>query len=138
MFMFQLPGVAEWYLRRKGSSAIRELFLNGAKDKAPFLEKDFSPYMALLQDPSFGGFKYYRAGVRKRLPALQRVRAPAQLIWGAADPALGQHLSNKELYQNWVDDIEVHLIESAGHWVQQEAPEAVNDRLRVFWMKHGI
>jgi len=32
-----------------------------------------------------------------------------------------------------IDDLEVHMIPEAGHWVQQESPDRVNDHL-VDWL----
>ncbi|MFP6656253.1 MAG: hypothetical protein VCB25_11555, partial [Myxococcota bacterium] len=37
---------------------------------------------------------------------------------------------------SWVRDLRVRLIPDAGHWLQQEAPEAVNEELRQ-WLGKG-
>jgi pimeloyl-ACP methyl ester carboxylesterase len=136
MFLFQWPGLAERWLRRQGTDGLRALFLSTASRKSAFLQADLSPYVMLTRARDFGGVKYYRAALRSPMPTLRRVRCPSQLVWGVDDPALGRHLADEKAYAGWVDDFAVHLIQGAGHWVQQEAHEEVNAHLRQFWGRH--
>ena len=133
MFAFQVPGLAERFFRGRDEVSIRKLFMSAAINTQVFETMDFSAYLSLLSDPSFGGINYYRAGIRGALPTLRPVHAPAQIIWGLGDPALGAHIASEEAYADWTSSIVVHRIESAGHWVQQEAPDIVNQHLIEFW-----
>ena len=136
MFLFQIPGLAERYFRKAKLADVQRIFMAGAANRSVFERKDLSAYVELLNDPDFGGFKYYRAALRRRLPELRPVRAPAQLIWGLEDPALGSHIADENKYQHWTSSFTVHRIEGAGHWVQQEAPDIVNQHLFHFWQTH--
>ena len=133
MFLFQLPKFPEWMLRRMTSAQHQNIFMNAAKNEAPFGLESLQPYQALLQSPSFRGLHYYRAAMRKPDFRLSNVVVPAQLIWGTDDPALGIHLTEESLYSDWVQNMTIHRIPGAGHWVQQEAPDRVNGILREFW-----
>ena len=50
------------------------------------------------------------------------------MIWGEEDAALGKELTygTEEL----VDDFTIRYLPQVSHWVQQEAPEAVNAMIR--------
>ena len=133
MFLFQLPKFPEWMLRRMTSEQHRRVFVNAAKNDAPFDIEGLQPYHALVQSPAFRGLHYYRAAMRKPDFGLTNAAVPAQLIWGTDDPALGIHLTEESLYSNWVENMTIHRIPGAGHWVQQEASDRVNVILREFW-----
>ncbi len=47
--------------------------------------------------------------------------------WGEADTALG--IENPEGYGSYVSDFTLHRLPGVSHWVQQEAPERVNEIL---------
>lgn len=84
---------------------------------------------------------YYRAlfreGVREEVRALvggsrpdREVRAPTLLLWGEDDTALDVTLT--EGLGEWVPDLRVERLPDATHWVQNDAPEAVNESLVAF------
>ncbi|MCZ7684413.1 MAG: alpha/beta hydrolase [Sandaracinaceae bacterium] len=52
------------------------------------------------------------------------IEAPTLLIWGEHDVA--QDKATTVGTGAWVRDLTVRYLPDAGHWVQQEAPEAVN------------
>jgi pimeloyl-ACP methyl ester carboxylesterase len=81
-----------------------------------------------------GGLQSYRVGTRPELGAELRLFAgrtidvPAAFIGGARDWGVHQRPGRLERLQSEVctDLRGVHLVQGAGHWVQQEQPEAVS------------
>ncbi len=129
IFFFQLPGLPERLLGRKGAAGIRGAFYNMAVDKSRFPRDVLKLYAdAALQPGALTAMvNYYRALVR--LPDARdlgdgRVDVPALMIWGEVDTALNIHCT--EGTEQWVPDLTVHRLPGVSHWVQQEAPEAVN------------
>ena len=49
------------------------------------------------------------------------------MIWGEEDFALGKELTLGT--ERYVRDLDLHYIPGVGHYVQQEAPERVNELL---------
>ena len=83
-----------------------------------------------------GGLNIYRSADRNwhELPELgeRTIDLPSAFIAGAADPALGFYRQDI-MVPPLVKDLRLHqLIPGAGHWVQQEAPQAVNAALLSF------
>lgn len=87
-----------------------------------------------------GGLQWYRCGVSDRfnaelsLFAGRTIDVPACFIAGAADWGVQQRPGAFEAMQRRVctQMLGCHLIEGAGHWVQQEQPEETVRRLRDF------
>jgi len=85
----------------------------------------------------FGPVSYYRNldanyEVLKDLGP-ERLSMPSYFITGALDGVLLMDPSGIERMQNVLPDFRGHtLIDGAGHWVQQEAPQAFNAALRGF------
>lgn len=48
----------------------------------------------------------------------EKLQVPTLLIWGADDTALAPQLAHQT--PQFVDDIEVHVLENCSHWVQQD------------------
>ena len=49
------------------------------------------------------------------------------MVWGRRDPALLRE--NAEGLERWVPDVRVEEVAQAGHFVQSDAPDAVNAHL---------
>ncbi len=75
-----------------------------------------------IADAVFAG-GHQAAGYRDRLGALAM---PAQLVWGAEDSILPPAHA-----EGLADSVAVHVLEGAGHMLQLERPEAVNDLIHV-------
>ena len=77
---------------------------------------------------------YYRAN----FPGLgrygdgPRIEIPTLMVWGEEDVAIGIEFT--ENYEPFVADLTLERLPDVSHWVQQEAPEAVNERLQR-WLK---
>ncbi|MBU2135946.1 MAG: alpha/beta hydrolase [Alphaproteobacteria bacterium] len=129
MAFFQIPGLPERMLLANDARAIRRAFSGMAKDKSRFPDAVLDRYSADAQRPGAltGMINWYRAAARH--PDFMRdpwakIEIPTLVIWGEADAALG--LETLEGTDAFVADLQIKRLPGVSHWVQQEAPEAVN------------
>jgi epoxide hydrolase 4 len=135
MLFFQLPALPEWLLGRGGAKAVGDAFRLGVKHAECFTEADIEIFRRNALRP--GGLtamvNWYRAlfrygGVARR--DYPMIETPTLLIWGDADSALGIRTAlGTEAY---VCNLTFRRLPGISHWVQQEAPEAVNDMLEAW------
>lgn len=137
MAFFQIPRLPERMLLAKDAQAIRQAFSGMAKDKSRFSNAVLDRYAQDAQRPGAmtGMINWYRAAARH--PDFMRepwakIEIPTLVIWGEADAALG--LETLEGTEAYVADLQIKRLPGVSHWVQQEAPEAVNSLL-VDWLK---
>ena len=129
IFFFQLPRLPEWWLLWNGARGIKGAFINMAVDKSHFPRDVLQTYADAAMRPGAmtGMINYYRALVRHR-SSLDlgdgRVEVPTLMIWGEEDTALNIHCT--EGTEQWVPNFTLHRLPGVSHWVQQEAPDAVN------------
>lgn len=143
VFFFQIPWLPEWVLTRNGAEAIGRAFSDMAIDKSRFSEADLDHYRhnALKPGAATAMVNWYRAGARngmkKWAPGKGAViEVPTLMIWGEEDTALGIELT--EGYGPYVTDFTLNRLPGVSHWVQQEAPEAVNARLEAWLKEKGL
>ncbi len=116
-----------------GARAIGQAFTGMAVDKSRFPPEVTDVYRqnALIPGAMTAMINYYRANtditVRYRAGA-PMIEVPTLMVWGEEDSALG--LECTEGYEPYVRDFELKRLPGVSHWVQQEAPEAVNTILR--------
>jgi pimeloyl-ACP methyl ester carboxylesterase len=82
---------------------------------------------------------YYRAnlsGLGRATAALPRIETPTLVVWGEADKALGLELTQG--LEAHVADLTVRRLPGVSHWVQHEAPEAVNASLSDWLASRGL
>jgi epoxide hydrolase 4 len=132
IFFFQLPILPEWLMGRGGARGIKGAFYNMAVDKSRFPKDVLQTYANAALRP--GALKsminYYRALVRRpdgRNIGDGRVDVPTLMIWGEEDAAL--NIRCTEGTEEWVPNFTLRRFPGVSHWVQQEAPEAVNKAL---------
>jgi len=103
-------------------------------------DADLDLHHAALSEPGAltAMLNYYRAAGRRVLRdsrrgggAATRVTVPTLVVWGDRDPALGVELTHG--LERWVPRLRVRHVPEAGHWVQLDAPAAVNDEI-VGWL----
>ncbi len=136
IFFFQLPWLPEWALGRNGAKAIGEAFRSMAVDKSRFPPEILEVYKRNASQPGAlcAMINYYRAAFRGAKP--QQARRPGKLpvptlmIWGEEDAALGKELTYGT--ENLVSDVTIRYLPGVSHWVQQEAPEKVNEILQTW------
>jgi pimeloyl-ACP methyl ester carboxylesterase len=127
---FQLPWIPEWMLRRKNAALIDQAFRGMAVDKSRFPDEVLAVYRANALRP--GGatamLNWYRAAGRSvgdaRAPA-PPIDVPTLMVWGEEDSALGKELTIGT--DRYVKDLTLRYLPRVSHWVQQEAPERVNE-----------
>jgi epoxide hydrolase 4 len=132
IFFFQLPWLPERMLRRRNGRATSGVFRSTSKNPARFSDEDLEVYRANAMRP--GGLtamiNWYRAALRGR--ALTRFRGmqfpvidiPTLFLWGDADTALS--FRNTRGTEKYVSNLTFRVFPGVSHWIQQEAPEAVN------------
>lgn len=129
IFFFQLPRLPERMMIRNGGRGIKGAFWNMAVDKSRFPKDVLQTYAdaALRPGAITAMINYYRALLRHPDsvdPGNGRVDTPTLMIWGEEDSALNIHCTDGT--EEWVSDFTLHRLPGVSHWVQQEAPEAVN------------
>ncbi len=139
IFFFQLPRLPERMLGRKGARGIKGAFHNMAVDKARFPREVLQVYAdAALRPGALAAMvNYYRALLRfpdRNDVGDARVDVPTLMIWGEEDSAL--NIRCTEGTEAWVPDLTLHRLPGVSHWVQQEAPDAVNAHFGA-WLDAG-
>ena len=130
MAAFQLPWLPERWLAARDGAAIRNAFRGMAVDKGRFPDEVLDVYAraALRPGALTAMVNWYRAAwpmlSRGGLSDLPRLETPTLMVWGERDTALG--LETLEGTQRHVADLAIRRLPGVSHWVQQEAPEAVN------------
>jgi len=133
---FQLPWLPEWLFRRNGAAAIAQAFRGMAIDKSRFPDDVIAVFQQNVLQPGAltAMLNWYRANGRhfgalsRQTPAAAPViETPTLLIWGEEDTALGKETSFGT--ERHVKDLTVRYLPRVSHWVQQEAPEVVNEIL---------
>ncbi|HEY4450879.1 MAG TPA: alpha/beta hydrolase [Solirubrobacteraceae bacterium] len=143
---FQQPGVADAALAsdvRRTLTTSRQwtaewaLQDGSAPRLAPWLsEAELDVYVEAFERTGFtGGLNWYRNIDRNwelTAPyADRRVKAPAMFLTGELDPV--RRFMPAAVMSGWVSDLRAEIVvPGAGHWVQQQAPDAVNSALLEF------
>ena len=131
---FQIPGLPEWLLARNRAEGIGKAFTNMAVNKAMFPPEVTDVYRDNASQPGAltAMINYYRSNtaiVQETAPA---ITVPTCMIWGEEDAALDISLTRG--YDGLVADFTLHTLPCVSHWVQQEAPKAVN-ALMADWLR---
>lgn len=130
MFFFQLPRVPELYLGARHAERVARAFRGMAVDKSKFPDDVLAVYRDQASVPGAltAMINYYRAMFRGfsrlRGRGFQPIHVPTLLVWGEADTALGKELTFDT--RRYVTDLTIRYLPNVSHWVQQEAPDAVN------------
>lgn len=134
---FQIPWLPERLFAAGNYRAIREAFRGMARDPSRFPDEVLDVYAREAARPGAltAMLHYYRAVVRggsKRQAALgyPKIEVPTLLIWGEDDRALG--IETTRGTEQYVSDLTFRTLPGVSHWVQQDAPEAVNEMLRAW------
>jgi pimeloyl-ACP methyl ester carboxylesterase len=133
MAFFQVPWLPEALLAFSPEASARLFFQRAVARAGAFSDDDLQIMAAAMAQPGAmqAMIHWYRAGFRYP-PAgkAQTITAPTLLIWAEDDVALGKPLTYG--LERWVPGLELHYIPHCGHWVQNEAPQEVNERLLSF------
>jgi pimeloyl-ACP methyl ester carboxylesterase len=137
MGFFQLPVVPEFVLGYDRARAIGEAFSRSAVDSTRFPREVTDFYRARASEPGaiWAMLAWYRAAARGGMARQMRlgvpnIEIPTLMIWGEEDVALGKETTYGT--HRYVKDLTISYLPGASHWVQQDAPERVNERLEAF------
>jgi epoxide hydrolase 4 len=133
MFVFQVPCLPEALLSLSPRTTARLFLRETAVRREAFTGDDLEIMSAALAQS--GALRamvhWYRASFRHRPAKRARaIEAPTLVIWAEEDVALGKSLTYG--LEPWVPDLTIHYVPACGHWVQNEAPEEVNDQVLAF------
>jgi pimeloyl-ACP methyl ester carboxylesterase len=130
ILFFQLPWLPEWGFAAGRAAMVRRVFSDMAVDKSRFPPAVCDVYAAAALRPGAltAMINWYRAALGRH-GALTvgnggKVDVPTLIVWGEADTALG--LETLDGTDRYVADLTIRRLPGVSHWVQQEAPEAVN------------
>ena len=137
VFFFQIPRLPEALLRARNYRAIADAFRNMAVDKRRFPEAVLDVYRRNAAYPGAltAMINYYRAAVRggsmrHAAPGFPPIETPTLMLWGEEDIALGKETTYGT--DAFVPHLTLRYLPGVSHWVQQEAPEAVNAMLEAW------
>ena len=128
---FQVPVLPERLLAAGGGAAVRRMF---AGVTLPLDVLDTYANQVAEPGAATAMLNWYRAARRPDrvdMPDLSRViEVPTLVVWGEDDVALD--LICLDGTERYVRDLAIKRLPGVSHWVQQDAPEAVNGLLREF------
>lgn len=143
-YFFQVPRLPERLLGFQSARAIGDAFRNMAIDKSRFPDEVLDVYRRHAAQPGAltAMLNWYR-GMRYLPPEMSRLiqepavlQMPTLLVWGEEDSALGKELTFGT--EALVRDLTIRYLPGVSHWVQQEAPEAVNAILEAWLAGHAV
>jgi pimeloyl-ACP methyl ester carboxylesterase len=126
MAFFLLPWLPELLLTRGGGHPL----MRDLKRQSPNLPDDLLETMrrnVIQPGAATAMLNYYRANIRriaKEAPEISAIECPTLLLWGEQDVYLSPALAAGN--EPWVRNLTVHRLPGVSHWVQADAPEAVN------------
>lgn len=140
-FWYQLPialPVVGPRLVRNPNSRLSRWLMSWAGDGFTLPDDDLQMYAECMREPghAVAGSRWYRTaltGEMLRWPREfgdARVDVPVRWLQGTGDPVLRPNLLRG--YGERCSDFEVELVDGVGHWIVEQSPELVLDRLRKF------
>lgn len=136
VFFFQIPWLPEWLFGRNQAQAIAQTFLNSSSNQAMFPPEVLEVYRKNANQPGAltAMINYYRGlfkrGGKQQAEAFPLITTPTLMIWGEEDIALEKESTYGT--EEYVEDFRIRYLPRVSHWVQQEAPEAVNAMMHAF------
>lgn len=137
MFFFQIPFVPEFLFRLNDYAALEKALKKSTAEEGVFTDADIAEYKKAWSEPFAltAMLNYYRANLVKRLFAktedIPKIKVPTVFIYGEQDKAILPE-TVRGVGEMIDAPYEEFHIPTSGHWVQQEASEAVTDILREF------
>lgn len=140
IFLFQLPGLPERRFRARNFAIVEKIIRGHMVHPERLSDADVDAFRAALARPGAlrSALAFYRAAFRDAMRNGFSVhdlmiRVPTQVIWGEQDFALGLDLVQG--LSRWVSDLELELLPTAGHFVQQDEPEITGELLIDFFSR---
>lgn len=135
---FQLPRLPERLLTARKAKIVGDMFADAAAQSTSLTGADIDIYRqaALKPGAARAMVEYYRAYIRgggmKRQHRLgyPMIDTPTLMIWGEDDVALT--IDTTYGTSEHVSDLTLRYLPNITHWVQQQAPDQVNQELQAF------
>ena len=129
IFAFQIPRLFDWLLAKDDAASMQQVFRESAVNADRFDAGTVRPYRDAAARPgaTTAMLNYYRALLRypdARQIGDGRVDIPTLMVWGEQDVAIDIHVLDET--ERYVSDLRIERLPDASHWVQQDAPDAVN------------
>lgn len=138
MAFFLLPWLPELMLTwNDGKSLTRGLARQSARFPPDLLET--MRRNVLAPGAATAMLNYYRANIlrmSRRLPDIPRIDVPTLIVWGRDDVYLSPSLASGN--EEFASNLTVHRLPGVSHWVQQDAPEAVNALIAEWARAQGL
>lgn len=139
MLLFQFPGIAEQWFTMDDHAQLRAMVFDNAAP-GTFTPADVDHFLAAFREEGAltAALNYYRANMPpeawlREPPQLPPVSVPTMVVWGDGDAYLGDELRERSVAK-CTGDVRVEVLPGVSHWVQQEAPDAVN-ALLLDWLR---
>lgn len=137
---FQLTGIAERATEADNYGAVWNAFRSADRKREWLSDLDIQRFVAAIARPGAltAALSYYRQLVRGGGAAMGVARvitAPALVLWGEQDPYLGIEMLDG--LDEWVDDVRIQRFPDAGHFLNQQRPDAVNAAMLAFLTEEG-
>jgi pimeloyl-ACP methyl ester carboxylesterase len=144
ILFFQLPWLPERRMARDGAAVVARALVGGSHRRGAWPADEIEAYRAAFARPgrAKAAIDWYRAAFRPSLRRRRagrpraRIAAPTLVLWGVEDRFLGRELVSPGVLRRVLADgnvPEVVFVEDAGHFLQNEAPDRVNEEL-VRWL----
>jgi pimeloyl-ACP methyl ester carboxylesterase len=137
MLLFQFPGVAEAWLSADDFANLRQFVFDTAAP-GTFPDEEREVFVeALRRDGALtAALNYYRANMPpaswlRDPPDPPPVPVPTMIIWGEADAYMDPVLLERSA-ATVTGPLRIERLPGVSHWVQQEAPDRVNELLLDF------
>lgn len=140
--LFQIPWLPELAVRYATRPFVRFAFRETSIRKENFPDRDLEPYVEMFRRSGWLGpaVDYYRAAFREILVRGERpyrpIRCPTLLVWGEDDYALDPSLA-PGARAHVEAPFELEFVSRAAHYVHQEDPARVNERIERFLRAGG-
>lgn len=139
--MMATPGVSRIAQAGPGRPIFEKNIVGSAHNKAAFPKDVVDVYLDQFQDPkrSHASMYIYRSFLVRELPAIQtgkyvkgRLTVPSKLLFGLDDVAVDPAILDAD-HSLRADDLEIERVENCGHFIIDERPELVTERLLDFF-----
>jgi len=137
MLFFQLPWFPEWLLSRRHAWLLGEAVRRSSSHPQTFPQDLLQVFRDNAAQPGAltAMLNWYRAvfrggarrQVRRGFPVID---TPTLMIWGEDDIALSKATTCDT--HRYVSNLTLRYLPGVSHWVQQDAPEAVNEMMEKF------
>lgn len=115
-----------------GSQRLARQLFRFTSDRAAWSEEDIEIFLASLRYPGRGraAASLYRNFIQPEAVRIlagsyrsSRLSTPTRVLIGAGDVLVPPDLLDR--HQDYADDLSVHVVEGASHWIADERPDAV-------------